>query len=159
MARQFGRYKVSTHDDADWRSLTTLQHDVYMSLLSSSDIDWVGVVPYFPARFSGFAADLTERKVEHAWRELADRGYLVIDKAMGELLVRTFIKHDEVLSHPNLTKAMLTSLDRVRSAAVRGAIVDELRALSIAKPELRGWGTIRERSPELFNELFEEAVA
>lgn len=159
MARQFGRYKISTHSDPDWGKLTTTQHDIYMALLSSPDIDWAGVVPYFPSRFAMFAADLTERKVERAWQGLAELGYLVIDKSMGEVLVRTFIKHDEVLSKPNITKAMLTAFDRIRSDAVREALVDELHALADEKPNLRGWDAVHEQSPELFRELFMKEVA
>ena len=159
MAREYGRYLNRTHRDGDWNSLTTLQHDCYMALVSSEDITWAGVLPYSPIRFASFAADLTERKVERAWTELAERHFLVIDMTTGEILVRTFLRHDNVIAKPNLTKAFLTAYERVRSDKLRCAIKHELSRLLGAEPSLAGWKQIDERFPELFRELLAQGQA
>lgn len=157
MAREYARYLTSTHRDDDWRQLTSLQHDAYMALSNCEDITWVGVVPYAPARFVGYSADLvSEKKVERTWLDLASRGYLVIDKPAGELLVRTFVKHDNVIAKPNLTKALVAAYEKVRSSLITNAIDCELIKIFGAHPDLAGWRVIEERLPELFRELFRE---
>lgn len=156
MAREYGRYLSKSHRDCDWTALTTTQHDCFMALVSSEDINWAGVLPYVPTRFAGLAADLTERKVEAVWAELARANLLVIDKKTGELGVRTFIKHDNVLAKPNLTKAFIRAFSHVRSASIRQAIMGELAKLLATRPDLAGWAQIEEQLPELFLELFAE---
>jgi len=159
MAREYARYLTKTHRDDDWHRLTSLQHDAYMALTSCEDITWAGVVPYAPSRFVGFSADMAnEKKVEKTWAELAERGYLVIDKRAGELLIRTFVKHDNVIAKPNLTKAMIAAYNRVRSQAITQAINRELAKLYRDAPTLAGWKQIEERLPELFAELFLEPL-
>lgn len=159
MAREYGRYLNRTHRDGDWNALTTLQHDCYMALVSSEDVTWAGVLPYSPIRFASFASDLTERKVEKAWAELAERRFLVIDMTTGEILVRTFLRHDNVIAKPNLTKAFITAYGRVRSRKLRDAIKQELSRLLSTEPTLAGWKQIDERLPELFAELLDERKA
>jgi hypothetical protein len=128
MARLFARYLVSTHKDPDWSKLTTLHHDCYMALVSSPDLSWAGVAPYFPARYV-LAADLTERKVARVWDELAALDFLIIDKPMGEVCVRTFLKHDEVLKKPNIVKAFLTALELVRSPRILFCLCQEVATI------------------------------
>lgn len=157
MAREYARYLTNTHVDPDWRELTTSHHDTYMALLSSPDISWCGVVPYIPARFV-LARDLTERKVAKLWDELAEAGMLIIDKSTGEVLVRGFINHDNVVAKPNLTKALLSALDKVRSGELLAAITTELGRLYVRRPDMAGWRQIEELFPELFDELLREGI-
>ena len=157
MARDYARYLVSTHRDADWRALTALHHDTYMATNANEAISWAGVLPYVPAMLVGFNADLTsDRKVERVWAELAEMDYLVIDRTVGEILVRTFIRHDGVISKPNLTKAMITARRKIRSDLIGQSIDRELVKLYRDLPNLSGWKQFREPSRELFPELFDE---
>jgi len=156
MAREFARYLTSTHRAEDWHKLTTAHHDTYMALLSDEDITWAGVVPHVPARYAKLAADLTDKKVVKLWDDLARVRMLVIDAEAGEMLVRSFLRHDNVLAKPNLTKAFIRALGKVRSEAIRKAIRAELGRLFEEQPELAGWKQLEELLPELFAELFAE---
>lgn len=158
MPREYARYLGKTHIDPDWHKLTTAQHDAYMALLSSDDLSWAGVVPYAPTRYAGLASDLNERKVVKLWDDLADLRYLVIDKGTGEILARSFIRHDNVIAKPNLTKALCTAWGRVRSKRIKRSIRYELGRLMADRPNLSGWKQIEELLPELFRELFEEGL-
>lgn len=154
--RQFARYLASNHRDPDWAEMTTLQHDCYMSILSSPDLSWAGVIPYFPARYI-IAKDLTERKVARTWDELAELNKLVIDKRTGEVLVRTFMRHDNVLVKPNIVKAFCGALDRVASEVVRSAIaIEAARIRDEGTVGDTSWNVIADQAPELFKELFPE---
>ena len=152
MAHRFARYLSSTHDDPDWAALTTLQHDCYMALVSSEVITWCGVLPYIPARFSSFAADLTPKKVASAWGSLERSGLLVIDKKASEVLVRSFVRHDEVMKSPNLAKAFLRAFGKVRSRKIKDALTTEIARLRKENPDWSGWGVIPEPFPEPFPE-------
>ena len=148
MPREYGRYLASTHDDRDWHALTTTQHDCYMTLLSSPDITYAGEVPYLPGRFASLAADLTANKVEKAWTQLAAHRFIVIDQATSEILLRTFVRHDGVLTGPvNLTKAFVNAYGRVRSEALREVIAQELRKYRADAPTLRNWPLVDELLP------------
>ena len=153
MSREYGRYLTRTHRDDDWSALTTTQHDCYMALVCSEDITWAGVAPYAPMRYANFAADLNERKVVKVWGELEEVNMLVIDKATAEILVRTFLKHDNVIAKPNLTLAFCTAYGKVRSDALRRAIDVELGRLYENDPDMSGWASIEKRLPDLFEEL------
>lgn len=159
MAREYARYLTKTHRDPDWHALSTAHHDAYMALLSSDDITWAGVAPYMPARYGGLATDLTARKVERLWADLDRARFLVLDKGTGEILVRSFLRHDNVIAKPNLTKAFCQAWRRVRSDRINEVLMDELRRILHEAPKLSGWNQIEELMPEQFGELFPELFA
>ncbi len=156
MAREYARYLTKTHRDGDWRKLSTAHHDAYMALLSSDDITWAGVAPYMPARYAELASDLTEKKVLKLWADLEAVKMLVIDPSTGEVLARTFLRHDNVLAKPNLTKAFIAAFSKIRSTKIKRALRGELGRLFGEHPELAGWKQLEELLPELFGELFRE---
>lgn len=152
MAREYARYLVSNHDDSDWFAMTCVQHDCYMALTSSPDLSWAGVVPLVPARFARISADLTERRVVRTWAELEALNKIIIDESTGEILVRTFLRHDNVLAKPNIAKAFCRAFDLVKSDIIRRAITAEVARLYDEHSEEWGgtWDAIAERLPELF---------
>lgn len=156
MAREYARYLARTHRDDDWHRLTTAHHDCYMALLSDEDISWAGVAPYLPSRFAKLASDLNEKKVLRLWADLDAARMLVVDREAGEVLVRTFLRHDNVLAKPNLTKAFVRAFEKVRSEPIRRVIRSELGKLYEDYPDLAGWKQLEELLPELFQELFSE---
>lgn len=158
MAREYARYLAKTHRDPDWHALSTAHHDAYMALLSSDDITWAGVVSYAPTRYANLASDLTVRRIEKLWDDLSAERYLVIDKGTGEILVRSFLRHDRVLAKPNLTKAFGRAWLRVRSRNIDAAIGAELARILHEEPNLAGWRHIEEQFPERFGELFGELM-
>ncbi len=153
MAREYARYLTRTHTDIEWSELSTMHHDCYMAILSSPGISWAGVVPYLPSRYSSLASDLTDRKVARVWDDLERHGLLVIDKRAGEVIARTFVRYDNVIAKPNLTKALISSYGLIRSNKIREALIGELVHLARDKPNLSGWQQFEELLPELFEEL------
>jgi hypothetical protein len=127
-----------------------------MALLSSEDITWAGVAPYMPTRYAGLASDLNEKRVLKLWAELEAARMIVVDVATGEVLARTFLRHENVLAKPNLTKAFVSAFLKVRSAKVKKVVRLELSKLYQESPDLAGWKQIEELLPELFRELFQE---
>lgn len=156
MARNHARLLLSVWDDPNWLGLTSQQHDVYAALLTTNDLSWCGVAPLLPQRLVGWSADLTLRKVQAALDVLSSQQagrFLIIDETTAEVGVRTFVRHDDLMKQPNVVKAMLKDLAKVRSRTIRDAIVHELRRKHAEDSELKGWATIRSLNPELFTEL------
>lgn len=157
MGREFARYLTTNHHDPDWFEMTTTQHDVYMALVSSPNITWAGVVPYVPQAFAGLAKDLNEKKIVRVWRELEALNKLVIDESTGEVCARTFLRHDKVLSKPNIAIAFCKAFPLVRSAVIRRSITVEVTRLHREHGHewAKSWDIIREQSPELFERVTE----
>lgn len=155
MARNHARLLVSIWDDEDWLALTASQQITYAALMSSEDLSWCGVALLTPARLAGISADMTERKIRANLDALqAGPGrFLVIDEKTAEILVRSYVRHDDLLKQPNVTKAMVKSLERVRSDRIRHAVIIELGRKYKEDPDLKGWDTIRSIHPELFEEV------
>lgn len=152
MAREYARLLVSIWDDPEWVGLTSTQQMTYLALLSSRDLSWCGVAPLLPQRLASGSADLTERKVRQALTELTDGPgrFLVADEQTAEILVRTYVRHDDILKQPNVTKAMVRAIPKVRSKRLQQAITVELWRKHQDNPNLRGWDTLQSESPELF---------
>lgn len=153
MARNHARLLVSLWNDPDWLALTSHQHDVYAALLTTHDLSWCGVAPLLPQRLVAWAADLTLRKVQAALEVLASEvagRFLVIDPATAEILIRSYVRHDDLLKQPNVTKAMVRSIPKVRSKIIQQAITVELGRKFQEDPDLKGWDTLRAEDPELY---------
>lgn len=149
MARKYGKSWVSRWDDPDFTALTSSQQALYDALATHPDISWCGVLPLVPSRFVGLAADYTEPKVRSMIKGLDKARFLVVDARTGEMCVRTFVRWDEVLKVPNVSKAMGRAFFLVHSQRIRDAILVELARDLDDFPELAGWTALQASYPEL----------
>ena len=141
MARKAARLLVSIWDDAEFTALCAVEQVIYFSVLSSRDLSWCGVNPLLPQRMSRISRDMNARKAERALEILA------------ELAARTFVRHDDILSSPNVSKAMCRALEVVRSDHIRSAIFGELIRLHDEQPDARGWASIKGAFPDVFSQV------
>lgn len=153
MARKAARILVSIWDDQDFIALPAIQQVTYFAVLSSRDLSWCGVNPLLPQRFSRISADMTEAKAVRALDALAEARFVIVDRSTAEVAARTFVRHDEVLRSPNVSKAMCRALGDVRSERIRESVKDELGRLLAEEPDANGWASIRSAFPELFAEV------
>lgn len=100
---------------------------------------YAGTVDYLPRRFASYAGDTTVESIEHDAMELSSGRFVVIDPETEELLVRSYIKYDEILRQPRLAVSMVNAYEEVSSPVLRGVIVGELLALAEANPDLPSW--------------------
>lgn len=153
MARDHARISLDIWDDNDWTSLTSVQQIAYLTLISSPDLSYCGVLPYLPARYALLAKDWTERKFAAAITALEAGRFVIVDRTTAEVLVRSYVRHDGLLKQPNVTKALVKAYNRVHSEHLRAAIRVELARLLREIPEARGWQGLIDTSPELLDEL------
>lgn len=153
MARDHCRISLDIWDDDEWLALTSVQQLTYLSLISSPDLSWCGVLPYTPGRYARLSGDGNARRTSRAMADLEDGRFLVIDHDTAEVLVRSYVRHDGLLKQPNVTKALVSAYARVHSDVLRAAIRVELRRLYAEDPSRKGWQGMRTADPELFREV------
>lgn len=139
MARRYARLMVTIWKDDDYKTLGLELQGLYNALLAYPGISWCGVVDYIPKRLMQIDKTLTEDSLWQLLARLHDHSMIAIDQSTDEMLVRTFIKHDEILKQPNVTKAMAKAIDEVHSDTLRDMIFYELGKLYIQHPDLDGF--------------------
>lgn len=120
MARSFGRVKVEVwQSGSDFRGLTLEQQAVYVMLISQPFITSVGVLDYDVRRWARLAAGVEIAEMVEIIESLEARDYVIVDRDTDELLVRSFIKHNEPWKRPNNLVSARSMFRSVESDSIR----------------------------------------
>lgn len=139
MAREHARIQTAIWLDDDFLDLTVEAQHLYLVLTTQMTLSFCGVTTWHPGRISQLATGWTVAKVEAAAEELSTNQYIVIDEMTGEVLVRSFIRNDGLLTSPNITKAMYRTYAEIGSRTIRAVVAHELKRLHAEQPMLKGW--------------------
>lgn len=139
MAREHARIQTAIWIDDDFLDLTREAQHLYFVMTTQMTLNFCGVTTWHAGRISQLAAGWSIAEVEEAAEELAQNLYLVIDETTGEVLVRSFIRNDGLLTSPNITKAMYRTFSDIGSRTLRSVVVHELKRLHQEQPHLKGW--------------------
>lgn len=152
MSRDYTAIYASIWADPDWRKLTmTLQH-TYLLVVTQPRLSPCGVLEFNPRRMGKLAADLTPDAIEEAVDALCatrPRPWLIYDDDTGELLVRSFVRHDGTLKMPNPSKSIARDWRAIASTPLKDAVLTELRRGFKDHPKAKGWEGIKDQDPEL----------
>ena len=157
MARDHARIWISVWSDPDFTGLAAAEQALYWMLISSPDLSWCGVVDLVPERFVDLSADLTRRKFVTALGVLRTKAFVIVDEHTAEILVRSYVRRNEVLRQPNVAKAMVRAMRKLHSAALRLALVGELARIRRDDPAAKGWHGVRAEDEDLFIEIGRKA--
>lgn len=125
MARTYAKLKGSIWRDQDWRNVPAVEQRLYLLLVSQPDITNCGVIPYVPAKWARMAPDTTIGEVEDGLQRLQMRHLIAVDTDSCELLVRTFVKHDQVLEQPKIKEAAQRQYGTIESSRIRTILANE----------------------------------
>lgn len=139
MSRDHARIRLDIWNDDDWRDLTHDGQWLYMCLLSQPSLTFAGVADWRPARLAAMTRELTATDVEIFAAELEHERFILVDRRSEEVLIRSWVKHDGLMSSPNMAVALAKDHAEIGSAAIRGVVVNQLHALHQARPDLKGW--------------------
>jgi hypothetical protein len=153
MARDHARIFTAIWSDPDFRALPVPPQHTFFMLLSQPRLSYCGVMDYLPNRLSKMSAKATARTTANAVSSLEKARFVVTDEDTGELLIRSFVRHDGLLAMPNMTKAMTKDYLAVLSDPLREAIKSELSRAFTESPDLGGWKGLAQASPELHAEV------
>lgn len=123
--------------DDDWRSLGPGAQWLYLHLLTTPTLNYVGVADWRPARISALSGPLTRASVEKFAHELEDARFVHVDDDTEEVMIRSFLRHDGLLQNPNLWKSVGLDFAAVGSNTLRAHIAHEARRLRDEFPN--GW--------------------
>lgn len=158
MSREYARRLVSTWMDKDFKALDLAHQGLYDALSASPDLGRCGVMPWMPDRIAQCAEGLTGAKVAKMVGLLVERDFLRLDRAFGELMVRSYVRHDNVLGVPNVSKSMARAYRHILSPYIRDSFIRELARLMVENPDLPGWLPILKVNPELHAEVLQHPL-
>lgn len=158
MARNYAKIHTSIWSDEHFKSLDRdLQH-MYLVLVSQPRLGLSGLLDYFPQRLAGVSYSMTIDDVEHSIKGLEDQRYIVLDRDTSELLVRSFMRRDEVFKTPNIAVAAVREYAEVMSERIRDAIETELVRCRQMWPNETTWQRIADDNPALVSRVIERAA-
>ena len=129
MARDHARIRLGIWDDEDFCDLSTTAQWLYFRILSHASLSYCGVADWRPGRLAASAKDATASDIEAFAVELERGHYFVIDRDTEEVLVRSFVKHDELMGKWNMAAAVARTWSEVASKPLKGVVVHELHRL------------------------------
>jgi hypothetical protein len=169
MARDHARIYHRIWADADFRALNEAAQRAYMLVCTQPDLNYCGVTTLSMQRWACLAADSTPRRVRKALADLETAQFIATDATTEELLVRSFIRDDGLLSSPNICINVVRTFPSMLSPRLRLVFLVELHRLNQDEQQPgweKGWTElaallqepIPEGLPEGFLEGFSEGL-
>lgn len=126
MARREARLKTRIWDDNDFLELPGPEQLAYIFAISQPDISHVGVIPL---RLKRWAKKLKYRtdQLEKVLANLENTRFFVVDYEEEELLVRSFLRNDEVYKQPKVLLAADRQLAEISSPKLRAHVAIEVQ--------------------------------
>ncbi len=137
MPRDHARVLVRIWADEDWTALSMNAQRRYHLLLSQERVNAAGVQDLRLQRWSQGARDDSLEQVKADLNELHEHRFIVVDTTTEEVLLRSYMRNDEVWKIPNSMKSALTAAQQIQSRHLRTVLVGELRRLVDLIPEGR----------------------
>lgn len=139
MSRDYAKTNVTIWQDSDFRGLPFPAQHLYMTMWSHPDLSYCGVLDWRPGRLAALAQGWDA----HAVRTFADcltaRHFIVIDEETEEVLVRSWVRWEEILKQPRLAVSYVKAYSSVASNELRSVLAYELNKIRSASPELAGF--------------------
>lgn len=131
MARAFGRILSSIWDDQDFLDLDAEAQRLFCFLVSQKNLNHAGLIPLTLRRWASKAKRLTAKQVRQSLNDLDTAGFIVMDEDTEEVLVRSFVRRDEVYKQPRVMGAAVSGALEISSMRLRRALVAEMHRLPL----------------------------
>lgn len=127
MPRDHGRILSTIWQDRDFRQRSPEAQRLYMLLLSQPNVNNAGVLPLQVTKWARGCSHTSPEDVQKALDELSEHRYVMYDEDTEEALVRSYMRNDGVMRHPNLVKNALRCAEATESQELRDVLANELR--------------------------------
>ncbi|MCD2153445.1 hypothetical protein LQL77_06940 [Rhodococcus cerastii] len=135
MAREYGKVWFSIFTDEHFTTQPLFDKLLYIALIGQPSLNYAGVQPINMRRLRKAMRDgdrlPDEQDLKVALVRLERRGYVYTDDDTGELLVRSFIRNDEVHRQPNILISALRLATQIESPKLASVLLGELSVLDI----------------------------
>ncbi len=133
----YGKLMSSIWSDPEFTALDAGAQQLYCLLISYPTRNLAGVLPLTLRRWANSTRGATVASVTDALRDLAASRFVVVDWNTEEVLIRTFIRNDEVHKQPNLMTAARRFCLQVDSPTLKWALHAELTRLPAHKDDAK----------------------
>ncbi|WP_102157687.1 hypothetical protein [Zhihengliuella halotolerans] len=140
MARTYAKTSVTIWGDDDFMDLSMPAQWLYWHLLSQPKLSHCGVLDWRPRRIVPKSSTLNLETVEAAAEELEEGLYIIVDRDTEEVLVRSYMRNDGLLTQRNMGVAVAKAHAEVSSRTIRGVVVHEVKRLHHENPTWTSWG-------------------
>ncbi|WNM67284.1 RepA-like replication initiator [Arthrobacter phage Wyborn] len=137
--RNYGKIKLSAQSDPDWRALSHHAQWLYWALVGSEKLSACGMLEWRPKQFAALSPTVNVELVEVALDELRAMKFVVLDEETDELLLRSFVRNDDVVQNRNMMVAVIKAWRMITSLTLRGVVVHELIRLQHEQPQFPCW--------------------
>lgn len=136
MARAYAQVKVSIwDDDNDFGRLSAHAKLLYIHLISRRDLSLAGHLFVRTQRWADACFGGNVDQVTDAMNDLMTHWYVIVDLKTGEMLIRTFIRHDGGYRNSKMRKAIEGAIGKIESAALSTVATDALTRCVNGEPE------------------------
>ena len=126
MARAFGRILSRIWDDKDFLALEPGPQRLYCFLVSQSNLNHAGLLPLTLRKWAKKAAGLTPETVLRDLMVLDAARFVVVDEDSEEVLIRSFVRNDDVWKMPRVMGSMVSGALEIESHRLRRALLAEM---------------------------------
>lgn len=139
MARERASIGVEIWGDADFRNLTPQAQALWLKLYTHPALNYCGVVDFHLGRLAALSLEQTALDVMVAAQELSTKRWIVVDQDTDEVLVRGFLRHDELLKQWRLAISAAKAYAGIGSNKIRAVVINEVLRYRRENPDLRAW--------------------
>ncbi|AMM44501.1 helix-turn-helix DNA binding domain protein [Arthrobacter phage BarretLemon] len=137
--RTYGKLKLSVQSDPEWRQLSHTAQWLYWALVGNENLTACGAMDWKPKHIAALSPTINLDGVESALEELRAYKYVVLDEETDELLLRSFVRNDDVVHNKNMMVAVIKAWRKLASLHLRGVVVHELLRLKQESPQYAIW--------------------
>lgn len=155
MARDRANIRVDMLSNTDYRTLGLSAQHLYKLLMIHPTLTYAGVADWRPGRIAKITRGVTADDIREAARELQAGFYVYVDDETEEVFIRSFIRHDGLLTRYRLPIAMANAYADISSPEIRRYFVHELQRLYAEEPSMKCWeeprvmGLLKEPSEDM----------
>lgn len=131
MARSYANIFTAIWRDPDWRALDRGDQQLYVLLVTQPNITAAGMLPMTTGRWAAMAEDSNADTIQVSLRKLAAARFVAVDETTEELLVRSFVRHDNGYGNRKRRVVIESAAGEIESRTLRQVLAVELVRLGL----------------------------
>lgn len=131
MARSFSKLWFSLFQDEHFCSQPILDKLLFTVLLGQQAFNYAGLSPIQLRKWAKGMRPATDMEIKAALIRLERNRYVFTDSDSEEVLIRSFIRNDEVEKQPNLLISALSSAAELESPKLAAVLLSELARVTV----------------------------
>ncbi|WP_306365483.1 HNH endonuclease [Nocardia sp. CC227C] len=130
MGRELAQIPTRLHREPAFHALTAAQQHTLLMLCLRPELNALGIMNFLPGRIASLTSDLDAGAVEKNMRDLAHRGWIVIDDDEFEIFICRYMEFNGVGKNPNRLRRAIEEADKTRSLPIKAAAARALAAMT-----------------------------